>query len=152
MNLNGITKFSPLMVVAAIILVVTGCSENSPTGSQVNETVTITETDKNSDVEIYASPGSFGNQDDTFTISGKITDIDLLKLAFTLDNGEIFFLLEDAKVVLVNDRFASGFDYRLIAVGMDAYGIGEKQKDGTYLVNYLELRVEPRSIDDRSDA
>jgi hypothetical protein len=140
------------MVVAVIILLVAGCSENSPTGSQANETILLTETDKNSDVEVYASSGSFGNQDDTFTISGKIIDVDYLKLAFVLDNGEVFFLSEDAKVVLVNDKFASNFDYRLIAIGMNAFGIGEKQKDGTYLVNYLELRVETRAIDSRSDA
>ena len=75
-----------------------------------------------------------------------------LKMAFILDNGITFFLSEGAKVVMVNDRFKTKYDSRLIVTGMDAYGNGKKQRDGTYLVDYLELRVEMENNDSRSEA
>lgn len=147
MRFNKLNGLGSLMAIAALILAVAGCSAENPVNSHESNISIMAENEISKPID-----GSIGNSEIVYTTSGTIVSVDLLKGAIELDNGLFVIVNEKTRVVMVNDRFSSSFDYRLLVEGMDVRVNGVKQNDGTILAEYMEINAPTREISTNSNA
>ncbi len=147
MRFNKLNGLGSLMAIAALILAVAGCSVDNPVNSERNDSPIIGSNDNSKPID-----GSIGSSETVYTTSGTIVSVDLLKGVLELDNGLFVFINEKTRVVIVDDRFSSSFDFRLMVEGMNVKVNGIKQEDGSILAEYVEINAPTREISTGSNA